>query len=198
MPALLDLPPVPARRVPTRDGGVLRVSLVVSPAAAPPGVGQAPTRDAGSVSTATGLLDVTAPRESTPSHRVGRVRPQVVYGGSCARALESSGAAGDGIGQHRTRPVRLTRRGRLAVTFMTLLATVILLAVAAAQSGSTGGGLADAPRSVVVEPGDTLWQIAREIAPADSPAVVVAALQEANGLDGGPLQPGQVLAVPAD
>ena len=81
---------------------------------------------------------------------------------------------------------------------MTLLATVILLAVAAAQSGSTGGGLADAPRSVVVEPGDTLWQIAREIAPADSPAAVVVALQEANGLDGGPLQPGQVLAVPAD
>jgi nucleoid-associated protein YgaU len=50
----------------------------------------------------------------------------------------------------------------------------------------------------VVRPGDTLWSIARDLAPASDPRPVVDALVEANGgLDPGALAPGRVLVIPA-
>jgi len=54
-------------------------------------------------------------------------------------------------------------------------------------------------RTVVVQPGDTLWEIADKLAPdtADLRAVV-SELVEFNGLASKVLQPGQVLAVPLD
>lgn len=199
MTALLDLPPAPAREVSTRERGALHLSLACPPELAPPGLGQAPPREeVGSVAAGTGRPAVAAPTESIPSYRIRQVPPTLAHSGSCARALDSARTARGSIGQDGAPSVRLTRRGRLAVTVLTLLVAVVLLAVAATQAGPAGGGLADAPRSVVVEPGDTLWQIAREIAPADSPVVVVSALREANDLGDEPLQPGQVLQVPAD
>jgi nucleoid-associated protein YgaU len=50
--------------------------------------------------------------------------------------------------------------------------------------------------SVVVEPGDTLWSIARELAPQEDVRAVVDALSEVNGLDDTVLVPGQVLQLP--
>jgi Tfp pilus assembly protein FimV len=50
--------------------------------------------------------------------------------------------------------------------------------------------------SVVVEPGDTLWSIARALAPQEDVRAVVDALTEANRLEGTVLTPGQVLRVP--
>ena len=47
----------------------------------------------------------------------------------------------------------------------------------------------------VVEPGDTLWSIARRVAPGRDPRPVVDALVTANDLHGG-LQAGQELSVP--
>ena len=47
----------------------------------------------------------------------------------------------------------------------------------------------------VVEPGDTLWSIARRVAPGRDPRPVVDAMVEANDLRGG-LQAGQELSVP--
>ena len=47
----------------------------------------------------------------------------------------------------------------------------------------------------VVESGDTLWSIARRVAPARDPRPVVDALVEANNLRGG-LQAGQELSIP--
>lgn len=199
MTALLDLPSAPDRGVSTRERGALRLSLVGPPEFETSGLGQAPTREeVGSIAAGTGRPAVAALRESIPSQRARRVRPTLAHSGSCARALNSARTARHSTGRGGAQPVRLTRRGRLTVTVLTLLATVMLLAVAAAQAGPAGGGLAEAPRSVVVGPGDTLWQIAQEIAPADSPVVVVSALREANELGDEPLQPGQVLQVPTD
>jgi Tfp pilus assembly protein FimV len=53
-----------------------------------------------------------------------------------------------------------------------------------------------APRvAYVVEPGDTLWSIARRVAPGRDPRPVVDNLIEANDLRGG-LQAGQELSIP--
>jgi nucleoid-associated protein YgaU len=107
----------------------------------------------------------------------------------------------------RRLPDRATRvrRRRLAV---------LLLAVALLVGGSAGiqalRGLAEvdgspAPRAVdvrpvpvaghsyVVQPGDTLWSIAAEIAPDADPRVVVDALRAANG--GPELEVGQELTL---
>ena len=46
-----------------------------------------------------------------------------------------------------------------------------------------------------VEPGDTLWSIARRVAPGRDPRPVVDAMVKANGLHGG-LQAGQELSIP--
>ena len=53
-----------------------------------------------------------------------------------------------------------------------------------------------APRvTYVVEPGDTLWSIARRVAPGRDPRPVVDALIEVNDLRGG-LQAGHELSIP--
>lgn len=52
-------------------------------------------------------------------------------------------------------------------------------------------------RTVVVRPGDTLWSIARRIAPGRDPRGVVDAIVDANGVEAGSLVPGQTLVLPA-
>ena len=64
------------------------------------------------------------------------------------------------------------------------------LAVARPSSGSTRG------TRYVVQPGDTLWQIARERYNGD-PRVGVWKIQSRNGLGGAALVPGTVLVLPS-
>jgi LysM repeat protein len=48
----------------------------------------------------------------------------------------------------------------------------------------------------VVREGDTLWTIARRLAPGSDPRPIVDVLSAANGLDAGLIVPGQTLVVP--
>lgn len=92
---------------------------------------------------------------------------------------------------------RLTRRGRLLVV---LLSAGLLLAAfslgradsQAAVAPSTGGAVLE---QTVVMPGDTLWSIARDIAPDNDPREVIAQIRELNDLSGG-LIAGQQLLLP--
>jgi LysM repeat protein len=99
-----------------------------------------------------------------------------------------------GIDARGRTPVRLTRRGRVAV-FVALLA-----AAAAGLIGvSTAGVAADAGKArpvVVVQPGDTLWEIAVRTRPTGDPFATVEAIRELNGLPGYTIHPGQKLRVP--
>ncbi len=95
-----------------------------------------------------------------------------------------------------TQAVRLTHRGQVVV----LLASALLaLAVAA---GSWASQRADTPKTPVSTPahvavvsGDTLWAIARRVAPTRDPRAEVDDLLKLNSLGGAPLVPGQLLRV---
>jgi nucleoid-associated protein YgaU len=102
-------------------------------------------------------------------------------------------------------PLRLTRRGRrLARTALIVLALVAALALSVAGRDGVGqagdGPAVPATSTVVVQPGQTLWQVARSVARDADPRETVARIQELNGLSGADaatLRPGQTLVVPA-
>jgi nucleoid-associated protein YgaU len=94
-------------------------------------------------------------------------------------------------------PVRLTRRGRLVVTLLFVLALTVLATVFGATSAATGEAGTPVPtRTVVVQEGDTLWAIAGEVAAPGDVREMVHRIQELNALPGSGLTLGQELAVP--
>lgn len=94
--------------------------------------------------------------------------------------------------------LRLTRRGRLLVTFaMVVLALVVFTAFSGLSIATAERGEAPATRAVVVHEGDTLWAIASTIAEPGQIREVVYEIKELNSLPSVSLVEGQVLAVPA-
>lgn len=91
---------------------------------------------------------------------------------------------------------RLTRRGRLVV-FLLAFAVVVAVGVAFA-GGSMATGEPEATETVVVEPGQTLWEIASDLGGGDDTRAMVRHLVELNDLDSVVLDAGQTLAVPVD
>ncbi len=92
--------------------------------------------------------------------------------------------------------VRLTRRGRLSIT-VAAAGCMIAVAAVAMSSSATAEGPASAPAaSVVVAPGDTLWELAERVDPHGDPRVTVARIIRLNDLSGGHIRPGQKLQLP--
>ena len=91
----------------------------------------------------------------------------------------------------------LTRRGRLARTFVVLSLTVVMAAGFASQSGAGQVEASTAPsyEIVVVAPGETLWSVAAAYASGDVQGLVNE-IREVNNLQGFDLQAGQKLRVP--
>lgn len=90
--------------------------------------------------------------------------------------------------------VRLTRRGRVVVFLMGL--AVVFLAGFVLANGSTATNEAEPVSVVQVGPGETLWDIAADVAPNGGTAAMVEHIKDLNGLEGGSLQVGQKLRVP--
>lgn len=107
-------------------------------------------------------------------------------------------------------PVVLTRRGRLVVSLLVLVMALAGFAMmgrgadAVVNSGYDRGaaterstGSDDGLDSVLVQPGDTAWTIAEEVAPDADPRVTIDRIKELNGLsDLGSLRVGDRLVVP--
>jgi len=105
--------------------------------------------------------------------------------------------------QTATRPaahgaLRLTRRGRAVV-----LLVLVTLLLAAFSLGRAGGSQAAPQRAgtattqqTVVQPGETLWAVAKRVAPGHDPRGVVHRIQELNDLEGGLVRAGQLLVLP--
>ena len=97
----------------------------------------------------------------------------------------------------------LTRRGRLAILLViaALLFTAFSLGRSASQAstdiGGASGSVTTAPvEQITVLPGDTLWSIAKSVAPNNDPREVVAQIRSLNDLSRSELQVGQQLLLP--
>jgi hypothetical protein len=94
-------------------------------------------------------------------------------------------------------PVRLTRRGRRLVAVLVLVAGVGGAVLGREVLAPDGGLRLAGESSVVVEPGDTVWSIAGEVArPGEDVRAVVHAIVALNGLEDAAVVSGQVLELP--
>jgi nucleoid-associated protein YgaU len=111
--------------------------------------------------------------------------------------------AGKGLGSHAVHPapLRLTGRGRAVLRGLVVVLMLVVMA-AAGLALAHGARAADgAPPAVVVHthvvlPGETLWGIARQVAPHDDPRDTVSRIVEFNSLPSTAVHAGQRLALP--
>jgi hypothetical protein len=96
-------------------------------------------------------------------------------------------------------PLRLTRRGRMAVTGLSViligaLSAGLATAAQATRTGSPASGRYVA--KVAVEPGQSLWSLAEAYDPGADPRLVIQEIQRLNSMSGDQVRPGAVLWVP--
>ncbi len=96
--------------------------------------------------------------------------------------------------------LRLTRRGRAVFGTLATLLVIGVLAVLATFSGAQAVASAETGGTefgyVVVQPGESLWQVASSIDPNTDPRDLVAEIVRLNQLDGSGVLAGQPIALP--
>lgn len=94
-------------------------------------------------------------------------------------------------------PIRLTRRGRRVVAFLALIPIVIaFLLIGMRDAQATDGSNTAVTQTVVVKPGQSLWDIAVAISPSADPRETIWMIQQLNDMKTGEVQAGQALIVP--
>lgn len=119
---------------------------------------------------------------------------------SAPRAAATRVAATRRAAQPAQGQVRLTRRGRVVVfLFACAVVAALAVAIAAGSAASREDGGAPAVDVVTVAPGETLWDIASDVAAATGGDVrgTMADIQDLNTLDGSLVFAGQQLRIPA-
>lgn len=96
----------------------------------------------------------------------------------------------------RRSTVRLTRRGRIVVFVLALGLLLLIGVVGAGVSGASPEKGSVATRSVVVGPGDTLWDLASDAADGGDIRSMEQRIEDLNGLSSGMLVAGQTLRIP--
>jgi len=95
--------------------------------------------------------------------------------------------------------LRLTARGRV-VLFLVVAIPVVIAAIALVLGGGSAVATGEAGNDfsyVTVEGGQSLWQLATELAPSADPREVVSDITHLNQLSSSDVHPGQRLAIPA-
>jgi hypothetical protein len=95
--------------------------------------------------------------------------------------------------------LRLTRRGRVVFTGLAAVPVVVGVMLAALNGGgATATSSNGEPELVTLQAGQSLWQLAEEIAPSADPRDVISDILAANELESGSVQAGQRIALPAE
>ena len=93
--------------------------------------------------------------------------------------------------------LRLTRRGRLLLVLAFLLAALVAMVLSGGLAAAgREAGTPEPVRVVQVQPGDTLYGIAGELARPGHVRDMVHRIQQLNSMSGSSLQVGDSLAVP--
>jgi hypothetical protein len=95
--------------------------------------------------------------------------------------------------------LRLTKRGRAVLTTLVALPLVVAALAFGLNSGmatATSTSSSTAFHYVTVEAGQSLWQLALEIAPSADPREVISDVVQLNQLSSADVQVGQRLAIP--
>ncbi len=94
--------------------------------------------------------------------------------------------------------LRLTRRGRAVVllTLVTLLVLAFVLGRAGDSQAATETPLAKPYAATTVHAGETLWSVAKRVAPGHDPRALVAEIRTLNHLPSASVQVGQQLLLP--
>ena len=111
-----------------------------------------------------------------------------------APSVGTHSAAKTLTGEH----IRLTRRGRLTLLVAAVLC--MLLGFSLGDTLSFTAGTTSAPpasHSIVVQPGQTLWGIATQVAPHADPRATIQQIIVLNHLPSTGLQAGETLSVPS-
>lgn len=104
--------------------------------------------------------------------------------------------ASTGPSVSRTR-LRITPRGRAVLSVLVALPFIVAILLAVLNGGVAAADQGGSTVTVTVSAGQTLWSLAEAIAPEANPADVVADIVAVNALDGGAVQAGQTLVLPA-
>lgn len=96
--------------------------------------------------------------------------------------------------------LRLTSRGRMVfgiIAAIPVIAVALLVGPNVLGAQATGDVVESSFQYVSIAPGQSLWQLAEQVAPQADPREVVADILTLNNLSSGDVQPGQKLAIPA-
>jgi len=92
-------------------------------------------------------------------------------------------------------PVRLTKRGRRVVALLVLLPLAMFMWLFAGH-GAVAQGTAPTTKTVVVQPGQSLWNLAEVAVPNADPRETIYKIKQLNQFSGSDLLPGQAVIVP--
>ena len=96
--------------------------------------------------------------------------------------------------------LRITPRGRFVLGTLAVVpavAVALFLGLGASGAQASGDSGSATFTYVSIAPGQSLWQLAEQVAPQADPREVVADILALNNLPSGDVQPGQELAIPA-
>ena len=162
------------------------------------------------MSTAALAAEALAGRQSPELAPSPKGAPRRRIPGSTTEPLRVRACSGESVGRHpsaRRAPravveapaLRLTRRGRMLVTALSVLvfgSAIVVLGLRVAGVLEPGPDLSHTV-PVQVAPGQTLWSIAQDTNPGQDTATVVEKIADLNKLSGpADLVPGQTVQVP--
>ncbi len=98
----------------------------------------------------------------------------------------------------RKQPIRLTRRGRRVVALLAIIPIALtFLLIGMRGAVATDGTVQSETQSVVVKPGQSLWDVAVAISPNTDPRETIWLIQQLNTMETSEVMAGQALIVPA-